>query len=182
MAKFAQVGYGHDGRGGMEQGGYTYVVNDNVRTGDMLVPLVKHAGNGNVFVTTGKVLTNKELQEVNARKEALKLPERVGEKGISRTFSGAITKDGKAITQDDLTNAYRQSDLGVKRAIIGKGQKIKDVRPDIQLEARNRALAIGNTEMLDKGESPEFSKGPKTQEALDYTKESYDSYAKQFTK
>lgn len=175
MAKFAQVGYGHDGRGGMEQGGYTYVVNDNVRTGDMLVPLVKHAGNGNVFVTTGKVLTNKELQEVNARKEELGLPERVGEKGISRTFSGATTKDGRVVTQDDLTNAYKQSELGVKKVIGG-------TKEQYQLEARNRALAIGNTEMLDKGETPEFSKGPKTQEALDYTKESYDSYAKQFIK
>ena len=38
MAKFALVGYGSDGRGvGRTEQGYTYVVNDNVRTGDTIL-------------------------------------------------------------------------------------------------------------------------------------------------
>ena len=62
--KFAQVGYGHDGRGsGKDRAGYTYLVNDNVRAQDKLQPVVRHYGNGALFVTQGKVLaTGKTFQ------------------------------------------------------------------------------------------------------------------------
>lgn len=84
--KFAQVGYGHDGRGGEEKGGYTYLVNDSVRSGDILTPVVRHATSKNVFVTTGKVLSK-----------------------------GVKTKMPDNVKQDDLTTAYRAKDLGVEQ-------------------------------------------------------------------
>lgn len=49
MAKFAKVTYGL--RGNTKQ--YIYVVNDNVRVGDVLQPSVKHYISGKVFGTTG---------------------------------------------------------------------------------------------------------------------------------
>jgi len=59
MAKFAQVGYGHDGRGiGQTEGGYTYIVNDNVRTGDLIVPIPAfNVKAGRDVLTTSKVLS-----------------------------------------------------------------------------------------------------------------------------
>lgn len=62
--KFAQVGYGHDGRGDGKDGvGYTYVVNDNVRVGQQIGIAVKHVKSKKIFGTTGQVLeTHKNLE------------------------------------------------------------------------------------------------------------------------
>ena len=47
MAKFARVGYGHDGRGAGATGeGYIYLVNDNVRAGDILQPIAHNKKSG----------------------------------------------------------------------------------------------------------------------------------------
>ena len=63
MAKFAKVGYGHNpnnesglGRTKNEEPqGYTYIVNDNVRTGD-IIQVVATSSSGRKFTTTGKTL------------------------------------------------------------------------------------------------------------------------------
>lgn len=55
MAKFALVGYGSDGRGvGNTAEGYTYVVSDNVRTGDRIQPVATSRA-GRKFATTGVI-------------------------------------------------------------------------------------------------------------------------------
>ena len=52
MAKFAQCGYGSQGQGlGKTTDGYTYVVNDNVRTGDK-IQVIATSKKGNKFATT----------------------------------------------------------------------------------------------------------------------------------
>ena len=57
MAKLALVRYGSEGEGPTNdpKKSYTYVVNDNVRAGDRISPVVKHAKSGTIFATTGKV-------------------------------------------------------------------------------------------------------------------------------
>lgn len=58
MAKFARVGYGSDGRGVgrlSNEGGYLYVVNDHVRTNDIIQPIAHNWKSGKAFVTTGMV-------------------------------------------------------------------------------------------------------------------------------
>lgn len=52
MAKFAKCGYGSQGQGlGKTTDGYTYVVNDNVRTGDK-IQVISTSRKGNKYATT----------------------------------------------------------------------------------------------------------------------------------
>jgi len=63
MAKLASVSYGLDGQGKT----YTYVVNDNVRVGQVLNPSVKHYISGKIFGTTAIVQqTQKDTPEKRA--------------------------------------------------------------------------------------------------------------------
>ena len=64
MAKFAQCGYGSQGQGlGSTTDGYTYVVNDNVRTGDK-IQVIATSKKGNKFATTAVPLhTYKETSK-----------------------------------------------------------------------------------------------------------------------
>lgn len=106
MAKFAKVTYGTHGDTGL----YTYVVNDNIRTGDYMQPSVKHYKSGKIFATTAIVqqtaketskagqnmkqeLQSKGREAVNAYtgKELGIQPER-GEGGRFATSGGALGK------------------------------------------------------------------------------------------
>ena len=78
MAKFAQCGYGSKGQGlGNTTDGYTYVVNDNVRTGDVIqVIATSHGKEPKKFATTAVPLhTYKEnsVKGQEAKQEAQKI-------------------------------------------------------------------------------------------------------------
>ena len=87
MAKFALVGYGSDGRGvGKTEQGYTYVVNDNVRTGDTIQPIAT-SRKGRKFATTGVV--NHTYKETTAKgQEAKQSAEQNKAQDITRVYSG----------------------------------------------------------------------------------------------
>lgn len=88
MAKLAFVRFGSEGQGpeNDEEKRYTYVVNDNVRTGDRISPVVKHAGkNGTVFVTTGKIMATATNTEKGKGKE---MAEQLGDKEATNVYSG----------------------------------------------------------------------------------------------
>jgi len=96
MAKIAQVTYGTHG----DTRTYTYIVNDNVRSGDYLRLSVKHAKSGTVFDTTA----------------------------IAQKLSTETSKNGQAIKQDlnkngvELANAYTGKELGVQRQRTAQGK------------------------------------------------------------
>lgn len=87
MAKFALVGYGSDGRGvGRTEQGYTYVVNDNVRTGDTIQPIAT-SRKGRKFATTGVV--NHAYKETTAKGQGAKQQaEQNGAQDVTRVYSG----------------------------------------------------------------------------------------------
>lgn len=92
MAKFAQCGYGSQGQGlGTTNDGYTYVVNDNVRTGDR-IQVISTSRKGNKFATTAVPLhTYKEnsVKGQKAKQEAITSMENRGQKGeILQSYSG----------------------------------------------------------------------------------------------
>lgn len=92
MAKFAQCGYGSQGQGlGTTTDGYTYVVNDNVRTGDR-IQVISTSKKGNKFATTAVPLhTYKEnsVKGQKAKQQAITSMENRGQKGeISQSYSG----------------------------------------------------------------------------------------------
>jgi hypothetical protein len=162
IMKFAQVGYGSEGQGAGQDGeGYTYIVSDNVRTGDMLTPIVKHAKNGTIFVTTGQVLSRKS------------------------NFSETINQKGEAITKDQLKNAYTGKELGVQKT-RGKGGRFAydqstysdsgEYLPSTY-EQRQRALSTKKFQE-EQGEKVDWSSGEATQSALKTAEEmeQYEPY------
>lgn len=93
MAKFAQCGYGSQGQGlGKTTDGYTYVVNDNVRTGDK-IQVIATSKKGNKFATTAVPLHT--YKETSAKGQMAK--------------QEAMSKTGK-----DPTQSYSGKELGVQ--------------------------------------------------------------------
>ena len=157
--KFAQVGYGSEGQGAGKEGeGYTYIVSDNVRTGDKINPVVKHAKNGAIFVTTGQVLSRRAYNK------------------------GELidTEKGETLTTDDLTKAYTGKELGIgrTRGIGGKFEKDKSYHDENgeyvagkhEVLTRGAGLERFMEQAQEKGGSPTMSQGKATQKA-------YETYA-----
>ena len=108
MAKFALVGYGSDGRGvGTTQQGYTYVVNDNVRTGDTIQPIAT-SRKGRKFVTTGVV--NHSYKETSVKgQEAKQSSQENGASDVTRVYSGKeLGAQGSRVPKAGLQSEYTQ--------------------------------------------------------------------------
>ena len=108
MAKFALVGYGSDGRGvGTTQQGYTYVVNDNVRTGDTIQPIAT-SRKGRKFATTGVV--NHAYKETSVKGQGAKeLAQENGVSDVTRVYSGKeLGAQGSRVPKARLQSEYTQ--------------------------------------------------------------------------
>ena len=108
MAKFALVGYGSDGRGvGKTQQGYTYVVNDNVRTGDTIQPIAT-SRKGRKFATTGVI--NHAYKETSVKgQEAKELAQENGASDVTRVYSGKeLGAQGSRVPKAGLQSEYTQ--------------------------------------------------------------------------
>ena len=108
MAKFALVGYGSDGRGvGTTQQGYTYVVNDNVRTGDTIQPIAT-SRKGRKFATTGVV--NHAYKETSVKGQGAKeLSQENGASDVTRVYSGKeLGAQGSRVPKAGLQSEYTQ--------------------------------------------------------------------------
>ena len=183
MAKFAQVGYGSQGQGAGKSGtGYTYIVNDNVRAGDTIQPVVTHATSGKVFVTTGKTLsTTKNLSNERTLKQEImnnEAKKQLKEKGYIR-----ITEDGRV----ENVESVRAGDTGIKQAYTGKELGVKGFRGRTQQEQ-------AKTDQYYDGEKPQtkytqevragniamqMKKDPNTQLSKN-AQELFDEYSKKF--
>ena len=108
MAKFALVGYGSDGRGvGKTRQGYTYVVNDNVRTGDTIQPIAT-SRKGRKFATTGVI--NHAYKETSVKgQEAKELAQENGASDVTRVYSGKeLGAQGSRVSKAGLQSEYAQ--------------------------------------------------------------------------
>lgn len=106
MAKFALVGYGSDGRGvGRTQQGYTYVVNDNVRTRDIIQPIAT-SRKGRKFVTTGMV--NHAYKDTTVKgQEAKSEAQKNGANEITRAYSGKeLGAEGSKVPRNGEQSEY----------------------------------------------------------------------------
>lgn len=157
MAKFATVGYGSEGQGlGKTTDGYTYVVNDNVRTGDMLQPSVKHSGNGAIFATTGKVLGMTKENSAKGKQTKAELQS----KGI------------------ETANAYTGKELGAtgQRGVSAKQKQQGDDSTEKVISNYNQQARGGNILARKAEQGGQLAKTEKTAKAV----ESYETYSKKF--
>ena len=152
--KFAQIGYGSDGRGAGKSGdGYTYLVNDNIRKEQILQVIAhSHGERKRAFPTTGQVLTVHKNEPKNAKGETVIIPED---------------------KQDNLTTAYDQRQLGVSVGLSSKERVA---------QARFNALSIYNAKELggltgeEAADKIAITGGTKTERLMSEGYESYDKY------
>lgn len=151
--KIAKVGYGRDGRGvGKTDGGYAYLVNNNVRTGDVIQPIAT-SSKGRKFVTTGKVNSSYKETSVTGIEEK--------QKAQSQSKNGEITR------------AYTGKELGVSNVPISptttKGYPMPYSSGKItEYNKLTRGLQVEKYQQ--QHPQSQFTKEAKT----------YDEYAKQF--
>ena len=104
--KIAKVGYGRDGRGvGKTNGGYAYLVNNNVRTGDVIQPIAT-SSRGRKFVTTGKVNHSYSENSVLGREA-----KQQGEQALKNS-------EYNKIGQEKLTQIKTGKEMGIENVPI----------------------------------------------------------------
>lgn len=87
MAKLAKCGYGSRGEGlGTTTDGYTYVVNDNVRTGDK-IQVISTSRKGNKFPTTAVPLHTFQENSKKGQEAKQEAQQRTGEEP-TKSYSG----------------------------------------------------------------------------------------------
>ncbi len=155
MAKIVRVGYGSEGQGVGSTDGYLYVVNNNVKTSDIVFPSVIHYKSGRVFGTTGKVLGTETKQVM------LKI----------------LDKNGKLM---DIAGLQTARDLGVGTA-RGAGGKFMSDRSthnengEYILSERDKAIRGGNILSRAQGDMAKTEKAEQAETA-------YENYTKTFYK
>lgn len=169
MAKFVQVGYGHDGRGvGDKVGGYTYIVNDGVRAGDLIVPIPAYnTFAGRDINTMAKVISTTKSLDRKATKDVT-VPDKSGSGDNNLTY-----------TNEDIKNELETNGL-VALNEDGKVEDTSGIR-DISNDGYKPLRSYGNQEKLKQqiGERQKVvqEKNAKSKEVADAFKgETYDSY------
>lgn len=167
MAKFAQVGYGSQGQGlGKTTDGYTYVVNDNVRTGDR-IQVVSTSRNGNKFATTAVPLhTYKETSKKGqlARLEVVAKGDKDVVKALDKRINQGKMTIGQIETEEQrrgrqVTQSYTGAEVGLN--VKGMSQQ--------QYEQATRGANLAKY----KQEHPKAT-------FSDHAQETFDSYSKQY--
>ena len=163
MAKIALVGYGSEGKGiGLTDEGYAYVVNDNVRTGQVLQPVATNWRNGKKFVTTGKVR--------HAYKETSTLGQEVKSNAEFDIEEFADTQHAEKIER-----AYTGKELGAK------GEK---QFPQQAIGSKHKPLSAYEKSTRQKALAQYVEDNPSSQPLKDrLTKNAYDtfeSYSRKF--
>lgn len=184
MAKLAICRYGTNGEGPESQPSktYTYIVNDNVRSGDniQVISTSSKGNKENKFATTAKVLTKEDAEKLsqksntNVESGVVKESGVKGQELLNKTRSAIAERKGIDLNQTpydelsteqkgqlDITKSYSGKELGLSKKGVSKSQYQQDVRG-------------GNLAMY-KQANPTATLTPKAQET-------FDSYSKQFMK
>lgn len=154
MVKIAQVGYGSLGQGlGKTKDGYTYIVNDNVRTGDV-IQVISTSRAGRKFATTGVPLHTFKETSVMGQK-------------IKQEAEAALGNQGKS---PEITQSYTGKELGASGS-RAKGITLSGKQTPSQYTEETRAGNIAK--YLEK--NPKSVLSQKSQET-------FDTYSKKFMK
>jgi hypothetical protein len=186
MAKIALCGYGSKGQGVGKGGGYAYVVNDNVKSGDN-IQVISTSSKGNKFATTAKTLTKKDAEELS-QKSGVKVESGVlkensvkGQELLGKTRSAMAKKQGINLdeTPYDQLSTEQKSKLEITQSYTGKEVGATGSTATKPLGDGHRTISEyaqqtrgGNLAMY-KQQNPNATFTDKAQET-------YESYSKQF--
>lgn len=174
MAKFAICRYGSQGQGPQNDPSktYTYIVNDNVRSGDN-IQVVSTAINGKKFATTAKTLTKKDAEELS-QKSGKKVESGVvkensirGQELLSKTRSAMAEKQGIDLNETpyDKLSTEQKGKLEVTQSYTGKELGVSGKKTREQTRAGNIS---------------KYKETHPNAELTSKTQETFDSYSKQF--
>lgn len=190
MAKFAKVGYGSDGRGigktgGENPQGYTYVVNDNVRAGNIIQPVATNWRSGKKFATTGVVLhayKENSVKGQDAKRDVSNrikgdytqliqdLNPRYGEKRVQASVERYLTQERlDKLTQNKITRAYTGKELNAGGSKVAPAVPMGSKPAQSQYVQETRA---GNLAM-------QMQKNPNTK-LTPNAQQTFDEYSKKF--
>lgn len=157
MAKLAQCGYGSKGQGVGKTDGYTYVVNDNVRTGDV-IQVVSTSKKGRKFATTAVPLHTFKENTAKGQRARLQVLAK-GDKDIVKALEKRIGKGemtmGQVKSEEQrrgrtITQSYTGAEVGISRSGISQKQyqqavrganlaKYKEKNPNAELSENSQA-------------------------------------------
>ena len=163
--KIAKVGYGRDGRGvGKTDGGYAYLVNNNVRTGDVIQPIAT-SSRGRKFVTTGKVhhaYNETSVKGIQAKQE--------GEKALKDS-------EYNKIGQEELTQVLTGKEMSVPKSLSKKSGAYMEITRSRQMQSYLQKYPQAKTT----GQSfyYDYTKDTSTSKVKPDT---YEEYSKKFMK
>ena len=174
MAKLAICRYGSKGEGPENNPSktYTYIVNDNVKSGDN-IQVISTSSKGNKFATTAKTLTKKDAEELS-QKSGTKVESGVfkessvkGQELLGKTHSAMAKKQGINLdeTPYDQLSTEQKSKLEITKSYTGKELGVSGKNLREQTRAGNIAMY--------KQQNPNATLTTKAQET-------FDSYSKQF--
>ena len=176
MAKIAICRYGSQGQGPESDPSktYTYIVNDNVRTGDN-IQVISTSVRGRKFATTAKTLTREEAGNLsqksgeNVESGVLKEGSAKGQELLQKTRSDIAKKQGINLNETpyDQLSTEQKKKLEITKSYTGK---------ELGVSGRNlrEQTRAGNIAMY-KQQNPNAEFTPKSQET-------FDTYSKQFMK
>lgn len=154
MAKVARCGYGSQGQGlGKTVDGYTYIVNDNVRSGDK-IQVVATARNGKKFATTA-VPREMQVHSENTLKGKLMKQEAESKgKEVIRAYSGKElgTKGAKTVPETSPIEGIKPQNEYTLRARAGNLDKYMQEHPDTKLTKHAQETYDSYSKQFIKGE------------------------------
>lgn len=174
MAKLAICRYGSRGKGPENNPSktYTYIVNDNVRSGDN-IQVISTSSKGNKFATTAKTLTKKDAEELS-QKSGTKVESGVvkensirGQELLSKTRSAMAEKQGIDLNETPYgqLSTEQKSKLEITKSYTGKELGMSGKKTREQTRAGNIAMY-----------KQQYPNATFTKNA----QETFDSYSKQF--
>lgn len=174
MAKLAICRYGSRGEGPENNPSktYTYIVNDNVRSGDN-IQVISTSSKGNKFATTAKTLTQNDAKELS-QKSGIKVESGVvkensirGQELLSKTRSAMAKKQGINLNETpyEQLSTEQKGKLEITQSYTGKELGMSGKMKREQTRAGNIAMYMQK--------NPNATLTTKSQET-------FDSYSKQF--
>ena len=180
MAKIAICRYGSRGQGPENDPAktYTYVVNDNVKTGDN-IQVISTSSKGNKFPTTAKTLTRKDAEELSQKSGETVVSGVVnensakGKKLLSETQSAIEKKQGINLNE----TPYEELSTEQKRKIeITKSYSGKELGVSVPKQSK------AYREQTRAGNISQYMQSHPDAKLTKHAQETFDSYSKPFMK
>ena len=165
--KFVNITYGLKG----ESKQYTYLVNDNVKVGQVIFPSFRHYPDGKITATVGIVQTTNSVTS----KEGLNMAKMMSEKGIVPNYIAT-----------SLNKTNFQSGTGISKTMINESNMYVSATPEnydnAKLTSRITETQALNEQLATEQEGSDKDVNKNVEINVRSNKETYDDYVGKYFK